>query len=340
MIHQGVPPGPPLPVDAPHRWLLLALQLPASPTSVRVKTWRRLQQLGAVPIKNAVYVLPYSAQAVEDFAWLRTDVLAAGGQATTFAASSMADVEDAALVEQFRAARSDEYAQLLDEVRALAGPRRRGRADRLDLKAVRTLRAQFEQVRSRDFFAAPSARDVEAALAEAERAARPEAAPMRHTRAHRAIDPVAYKGRTWVTRPRPGVDRMACAWLITRFIDAGATFVFADAAADRDDAVAFDMYDDGFRHQDGRCTFEVMQAAFGIDDPAVTHLAELVHDVDLKDDRYRAADAPTVELLVDGLRGATADDQHLLAQGRALFDALYQGMTSRLARRARERKRR
>lgn len=296
-----------------------------------MKAWRRLQQLGAVAVKNAVYVLPYSAQALEDFTWLREDVKADGGQATVFAASSVADVEDAAIVEQFQAARTLEYEAVRAALRPFRQARKGNVTARPDLKAVRAVRDQFEQVRSRDFFGAPLGHELDAALTTLERAVRPSHTA-RHARTAGTVDPASYKGRTWVTRPRPGVDRFACAWLIRTFIDPGARFVFAERAADRDDAVAFDMYDGGFQHRDGRCSFEVLQTTFGIADPVVTRLSELVHDIDLKDNRYRAPEAPAVELLIDGYRRSTADDHELLTRGITLFEALYEGYAGRSAR--------
>lgn len=290
-------------------------------------------------MKHSVYVLPYSAQALEDFTWLKGDVETQGGQASVFAASSIDDFSDAAIVEQFRAARTEEYERLVTDLRALVGTRRGVRGSRSDRRALRALREQYEQVRARDFFVAPQGREAEAALVAAEQAARPVQAALPSGRTAGILSAAAYRNRIWLTRPRPGIDRFACAWLIRRFIDAKARFAFGERAADLEDAVAFDMYDDGFRHQDGRCTFEVMQAAFGIDDAAVSRMAELVHDVDLRDERYRAPEAQTFELLVDGLRASVGDDRQLLEQGIALFEALYQGTRSRIVQSRRERTR-
>jgi hypothetical protein len=139
-------------------------------------------------------------------------------------------------------------------------------------------------------------------------------------------DPDTYQGRLWVTRPRPGVDRMASAWLIRRFIDARARFGFAaDQGAVPKDAIAFDMFGVDFSHQGEGCTFETLCAVFGIHEPAVGRVAAVVHDLDLKDGRFGAPEGTTVGTLIEGLQLAHDDDEALLAQGMALFDALYRG---------------
>lgn len=304
---------------------MLALQLPAQPSNARVKTWRRLQLLGAIPIKHAVYVLPQSAQAVEDFSWLRAEIEAVGGQATVFSAATIEDGDETDIVGQFRTTRAADFKQLLSESRAVAGRLKKKRST-LSTKEVRVLRDRLDHLKAIDFFGAPGSAEAGAAVAALQAATQrglpADAAAERHERADRA----AHVGRTWVTRPRPGVDRFASAWLVRRFIDGDAQFAFADAPTDRPEAVPFDMYEAGFRHEGDRCTFEVLVLRFDIRDAAVRRIGEVVHDIDLKDDRYRAPQAPTINALVDGLRAAYTDDAALLEQGIRLFDALYRGL--------------
>ena len=310
---------------ADNRWTLLALQLPAQPSNARVKTWRRLQQLGAIPIKHAVYVLPHSAQALEDFAWLRTEIEGVGGQATVFTASAVEDVDDCEIVDQFKAARSAEFKRLLADV---AAHRKHARTNRegASLKTVRAFRERLEHERAIDFFAAPGSHEADTAIAALERELRQPAAAATLAATGAPLDRRHYAGRTWVTRPRPGVDRFASAWLIRRFIDSGARFACVLDPAAAPDAIPFDMYESGFRHEGDRCTFEVLALRFHIQDPTVRRLGEIVHNVDLKDDRFRAPQAPTVATLVDGLRASVEDDAALLEQGILLFEALYRGL--------------
>jgi hypothetical protein len=242
-----------------HRWLVFIHQLPAQPSNGRVKIWRRLQQIGAVPVKNAVYVLPNNAQSREDFEWLRAEVVALGGEATIFAASSIKGLDELRLKD---AGQGDAHA------------------------------------------------------------------PQHKVAARKpALDPREFRGRLWITRPRPGVDRFSSAWLIRRFIDEGARFVFGASPDKAPDAVPFDMYQPGgFKHEGDRCTFEVLRERFAIEEPAVGRIAEIVHDLDLKDHRFKDPHAATIGMLVDGLRASTADDATLLEQGMLMFEALYQSL--------------
>lgn len=313
-----------------HRWVLLALQLPARPSNARVSIWRRLQQLGAVAIKHAVYVLPHSQQALEDFAWLRRDIEARGGQATVFTASAVEDLANTDIVEQFRTARAADYKVFTTELRRTF-PGRPGRT-RTGIRDLRAWRDRLEQIRQIDFFSAPGGSDAESRLTALERAARQDAEATSPVRTQKPLDRREYQGRTWVTRPRPGVDRFASAWFIQRFIDPNARFVFASERGVPSDAIPFDMYEDqGFGHQGDRCTFEVMQSRFAVTDRAVSAIAEIVHDVDLKDDRFHARHAPSVELLVAGLRQSIADDDTLLEHGIAMFEALYVALSENVA---------
>ena len=134
-------------------------------------------------------------------------------------------------------------------------------------------------------------------------------------------------GATWVTRPRPGVDRMASAWLIQRFIDPQARFAFADQPPSGDrKRIPFDMFGVEFGHHGERCSFEVLRDHFAIDDAGIRHLAKIVHDVDLKDERYGPPEAPIVARMVEGLRATYSDDAELLQHGMAMFAALYESL--------------
>lgn len=315
------------------RWLLLVLQLPARPSNARVKTWRRLQQLGAVPVKNAVYALPHSSQALEDFAWLRAEIQGFNGQAAVFAASSVDEVDDMDIIEQFRSARGADFKRLVTDVRRARAAVRSTRERSAGLnKEVRDLRLRLEAISAIDFFDAPHRTDAQDAVADLESAARPTPRTTASQSLPERVDRRLYRRRTWVTRPRPGVDRFASAWLIQVFIDPQARFAFASEPSALKDSVPFDMYDAGFRHEGQRCTFEVLQLRFGIDDPTVRRIGEIVHDIDLKEDAYHAPQVPTVAALVEGLRASYVNDDELLRQGMALFQALYEGLKTLPAR--------
>jgi hypothetical protein len=310
-----------------HRWLVFVHQLPAHPSNGRVKTWRRLQQVGAVAMKNAVHVLPDSAQSREDFEWLRAEVAGLGGQAAIFTAA-MSDSDEKQVIAQFQAASAAEFSQLRKEIRTMKGRTRTdlsaGLSNANGLPAVRALQERFDRAVQRDVFSAPGSREVESALKELDAEYRPSAKSRSSSSHPTRLDAGQYKGRVWVTRPRPGVDRFSSAWLIRRFIDRDARFVFATSPEKHPDAVPFDMYQSGgFKHEGEMCTFEVLQERFGIRDVAVRRIAEIVHDIDLKEERYKSPHAPTVAHLVEGLRASTPDDARLLEQGINMFEALY-----------------
>ncbi len=311
------------------RWLLLVHQLPASPSNVRVRTWRRLQQLGAIAVKQAVYVLPDSPAAREDFEWLKTEIEGAGGEASVFAAASVDAWSDDGIVEEFRGSRQEAYAALATEIEELQRridaprPRRRTRAPATG-RLLDVFRQRFAAIERIDFFGSAGRDRVATLLTSFEErlaqgtARRPSSAPT--SGAH----PATFQGRLWVTRPRPGVDRMSSAWLIRRFVDPEARFGFV---TDRDavprEAVPFDMFGVELTHRGDHCTFETLCVVFGIDDAAVARIAAIVHDLDLKDSRFGAPDAPSVGAMIDGLQLAYADDEALLAQGMVIFEALY-----------------
>jgi hypothetical protein len=305
------------------RWLLLAHQLPTRSSNARVKTWRRLQQLGAVASRNSVYVLPNTEQCREDFEWLRTEIVAAGGEATVFAADAISQRDAEDIVKAFQESRTQDYKALQKDInRVLAtvrGKKARGGGPRL-VRALHALRDRFDALDRVDFFRATARDSAAAALAdlarrvESERPAKPPArSPTRRA---------DFQGRRWVTRRRPGVDRMASAWLIRRFIDPRATFAFVDKAASAD--VPFDMYDvsRGFGHRGSLCTFEVLCEEFGIVEPAVMQVAHIVHDLDLKEKTYAAPESAAIGRMVDGLRAMHTDDAMLLEQGIGMFEAL------------------
>ena len=317
-------PGPvsgtaPRPATGAPRWLLFVHQLSAHPSNLRVRTWRRLQQAGALAVKQAVYALPNSAGAREDFEWLKTEIEAAGGRASVFVADTVDMWSHDALVDEFRRARETAYAELAQEAEQQLRRRRAGTRSLRDLQQLRGRLAAIERV---DFFGSAGRDRVVALVRQVEE--RATARPSSPGRKGQNEPPASYNGRLWVTRPRPGVDRMASAFLVRRFIDAEARFDFvADRDAAPEGSVPFDMFGVEFSHRGELCTFEVLCAVFALDEPALARIAAIVHDLDLKDSRFGAAEAPAIGMVIDGLRLSRGDDQALLAEGVTLFEALY-----------------
>ena len=307
------------------RWLFLLHQLPTRAAKGRVRVWRRLQQIGAVALRGSAYVLPHTPQAVEDFEWLRVEIIGLGGTAGVFEGRPVDPEAEAEMVKQFRDQRSADYEQLRKDIRTLtrraSPPGRRGGVDRSVAPHVQALRKRFQKVVQGDPVGGPLRDEVALDLAALEqRLVGPPAQPAAAPRSPAQL----FEARTWVTRPRPGVDRMACAWLIRAYIDPTARFVFADHPAP--DQIAFDMFEGDFTHQGEACTFEVLVRRFRLEDALIRRIADVVHDLDLEDDKYGHPEGATVGLLVEGLRDAQQDDGRTLEAGMTLFAALHRGL--------------
>ena len=289
------------------RWLLLIHQLPPKPDYFRVKIWRRLLALGAVAIKNSVYALPFSAQATEDLQWLRKEITAGGGEASVCRASFVDGLTDAQIESLFRAARDSEYAEVTRAAENVSGASDPVRLER-----------RLRDVIALDHFGATGRKTAEAAVAKLKAAKKP-------AKRERAPSPApAPARRVWVTRPDVHVDRIASAWLIKRFIDRKARFVFGEARAD---AVSFDMFEGDYTHDGDRCTFEVLVQRFGLDqDAALRAIAEMVHDVDLKDKKFGRDETPGFERLIAGIVKRNARDEARIERGRELLNDLYESV--------------
>jgi hypothetical protein len=293
----------------PANWLLLLHQLPAKPAYARVKLWRRLQSLGAVAVKNAVYALPAGAQAQEDFEWALKEITAAGGEGMIVEARLIDGLSDDAVRGLFNSAREADYRALAKEVRRIG-------KDAAPAQVAR-LRAEAARITTIDFFGANGREDVEARLTALSTA---NGAPVR---AGKPL--VSGSGRVWVTRREVHVDRIGSAWLIRRFIDPEASFKFVPAKGyrSRPGELRFDMFEAEFTHEGDRCTFEVLLQRSGLDEPALTAISEIVHDIDLKDGKFARAEAGGIAALIDGLARADISDIERVERGGSLFDNLY-----------------
>lgn len=301
------------------RWLLLIHQLPHKPAYLRVKTGRRLAGVGAVALKSSVYALPSSEGATEDFQWIRRQILEGGGDATIVEAELVEGLTDVEVEDLFRAARDADFAEITEEARRLTEVV--GHADALpgSLESeVARLEKRLAEITALDFFGA-SQRETAAGLVGGLRA--------RLQSPRVTLDAAAQdrpRARTWVTRTGVHVDRIASAWLIRRFIDQDATFKFVPAKgyAPSSDELRFDMYDAEFTHEGDRCTFETLCARFHIEQPGVEAIAEMVHDLDLKDRKYDRPETAGLASTLAGICLAESDDNGRLRRGFELFDAL------------------
>jgi hypothetical protein len=290
-----------------------------------------LQRIGAVTIKSSVYALPQSEQAAEHFQWLVREIGAAGGEASVCEAAFVDGLTDGQIEALFRAARDSEYAAVAGEAEELLRGLPAGRGldpqTRAEVEsAMSRLRRRLTEIAAIDFFAAPSRQLVEAALQRLERRLYP-AAP-RRSKSVGTATPGRKSGRTWVTRQGVYIDRIASAWLVRRFIDSQARFRFVEERRHRPAAgeVRFDMFDAEYTHEGELCTFEVLLSRFGLDDPGLRAVGEMVHDIDLRDGKFSRPETAGLERVIDGITRKHAKDQERLAQGAAVLDALYDAL--------------
>src|SRR5258708_24679777 len=320
------------------RWLLLIHQIPPTPAYFRAKVGRRLQKLGAVPIKNSVYVLPFGEQSQEDFQWLLREIVGEGGEATLCKATFVEGLRADQIEMLFQTVRDADYAAVAEEARELLGelPSKLGRTDErrpgLEEDLAR-LRKRMVEVAAIDFFSASGRVAAEAALDALERRLRknePAPAEPKPT----ALRPEDHLARVWVTRKNVHVDRIASAWLIRRFVDPEARFKFVPgqgySAAEGE--LTFDMYEGSFTHVGDACTFETLIQRFALKESGLSAIAEIVHDIDVKDGKFSRSEAPGVAALIAGIAVAHREDERRLEVGGAMLDALLELFGRRKAR--------
>lgn len=290
-------------------WYFFIHTIPPKPLYLRAKARQQLERIGAIALKNSVYVLLQSEEALEDLQWLAGEIVSGGGQAYIAAGRVLAGISEAELMAAFKTARNEDYAALLKDA-GTATPER--------------LRRRFAEIRRIDFFDAPKRKEAEKMLAKLER-------PRPRTSAQKKHVP---SGATWVTRKGIKVDRIASAWLVRRFLDSEARFRFVDPQTwkRRAGEIAFDMTGGDYTHVGDRCTFETLIAAFAVRDRAVQRIAEIVHDIDLKDEKFGRAEAAGIRQLLEGILNAHPGDEQRLERGLALFDDLHRSFQSRARR--------
>jgi hypothetical protein len=313
-----------MPQDEPTTWLLLIHQVPNSPAYLRVKMWRRLQKIGAVAVKNAVYVLPRTDQSSEDFHWVAREILEAGGDASVCEATFIEGITTNELIELFRAARDSDYRELMEEIKELREELRTaekaGEAWASGMVGrVSRLRQRLTEIQTIDFFSAPGGKLAETLVSEME--ARVRTAPIHKSQQR----PGSYAGRTWVTRKGVHVDRIASAWLIRRFVDPNPRFKFVAAKGYRPepDELRFDMFDAEFTHEGDLCTFEVILERLNIGDNALRRIAEIIHDIDLKESRFGRPETAGIALIVNAICTKHKEDFDRIERGTILLDDLY-----------------
>ena len=317
-------------------WILLIHQLPPKPTNLRVRIWRKLQKVGAVAIKNSVYVLPATEEAHEHFQWLKQEIESAGGEAAVFSAGSVQGATDEEIVAAFRKARDEEFAAISAQFDGLTGAiREQSRGKHLSagrLSAHETeidkLHVELERIAANDFFNAGGRAAAFTAYERCKKAIGAAQGPTgkaaQSQKKGGTLDVAKYQGQRWVTRRNLHIDRLASAWLIKQFIDKRPRFYFVSEGETVEGAIPFDMFGAEFTHHGEDCTFETMLKEFGLaESKGLREIAEIVHDIDLKDDKFHRLEAAGLNAIIDGLSKVLRDDRKLVQQTSVVFDGLY-----------------
>jgi hypothetical protein len=321
---------------AKQSWILLIHQLPPKPTNLRVRIWRKLQKLGAVAIKNSVYILPANEKTHEDFQWLKQEIESAGGEASVFEAGSVEGATDVEIIAAFRKARDEEFAAIAAEFDGLTGAiREQSRSKHLSagrLTAHETeidkLHAEVERIAANDFFDSAGRASAFNAYERCQKAIRAAQGPAEKAAKRKGksgtLDVAKYQGQRWVTRRNLHIDRLASAWLIKQFIDKRPRFYFVAEGKTVAGTIPFDTFGAEFTHHGEDCTFETMLKRFDLRKiKGLREISEIVHDIDLKDDKFHRLEAAGLNAIIEGLSRVLRDDRALLQQTSIIFDGLY-----------------
>ena len=300
---------------SPSLWLLLVFSLPRKGASLRVAIWRKLQRYGSLPLGNSGYLLPNDAANREKFEWIATTIRSARGDASVVEVQSIDNWATPQLRKRFSEARAEDYRELLGEAEA-------ARSSKLSPTQIARFRQRFQQISAIDFFGNPLSDQVERALAELNAPSNPWPDTVK-------ISLNAYRERIWITRPRPGVDRVMSAWLIRRYIDRHARFAFAVGENKPKNAVPFDMYEGGFGHRGEDCTFETLTKAFRISDKRVRVMGQMVHDADLFDEKFGRKEGFGIDEVMKGWARKNLSDAELLRRGMELAEGLYESLAGK-----------
>ncbi len=318
-----------------NKWILFAHQINPGSQNMRVKVWRNLKRYGAVLFKNTVYILPYSKEHEEMMQWLCKQIKDSGNDASLFITESYDEGQEAEIIKAFHEVSGKEYCSLSESCEALSKKieqteRTEGLTEgtmRELQKKLREITKWYEEISKVDFFQAPQRSKAKNVIGSLQK--KLEYTPNKFKeevhmfgKTYHVKD---FENKKWVTRKDVYIDRIASAWLIKSFIDKKAQFVFLQKNAKKppQNTIPFDMYGSEFTHHGDDCTFETLVKAFQFKDAALQDIAEIVHDIDLKDGKYSREDAEGIERVIHGLCLTIKDDNARLKKGAELFDALY-----------------
>lgn len=320
-----------------YKWIVLVHQLPPKPTSSRVKIWRKLQNIGAIPIKNSVYILPFTKETYEDFQWLRQEIIAQKGEAAIFKVDSMEGINDQEIIGRFRKLRTKDYDEIISKALRLRRNLEITKEKMISITQKENRESEFKKLKTRldsiisfDYFRAPNRHKAEKIITNCKELIENLKVPEGKTQLVKEVRPIKihnkneFQDKTWITRKGLHIDRIASGWLIKRFIDKGAKFSFISENGITKNGIGFDVYNAEFTHRGEDCTFETFLKSFTLKDPILVEIGEIIHDIDLKDRKFDRPETEGINQIIIGLSRKLKDDKKLLKTGMEIFDALYQ----------------
>jgi hypothetical protein len=307
----------------PRKFIALVLSLPSRNKTVRMRIWRALHGMGCGVLRDGVYLLPSRTAQQADFADIEADVKAAGGFAMTVEMNFRSAVQSAWACKLFD--RTSAYTSLVAQINAADKSLARMQQPQADAM-VKRIRRAFQAIEKIDFYPGQAKRQAQDTLAGLERTTQDMFSSNEPRKAKgkiRRLNPVNYQGRVWATRSNPWIDRLASAWLIKRFVDRKARFLWIDKPKDRPkDALGFDFDGADFTHVGNRVTFEVLLSSFSLDgDPALNQLAAAIHFLDVGG--IPVDDAKGLEMILKGARNKARRDDDLVLAAAKVFDHVY-----------------
>ena len=315
------------------KWLFLVHRIQTPGSKERVRVWRWTRKVGALLYRNSVYVLPYSRERFEDFQWLCQQIRDSAGEASLFSATAADEGEDRILETLFNNAREAEYEALVAPLVSLSKRvKLAGEGAEFPEDQWRTLSKElagfekaFSEIQRIDFFGSGLQRKVKVMIdrirGDSGSGTRTTLPRLKHH------DPATFRRKTWATREHIHIDRLCSAWLIRKFIDPRATFVFAPESKLPKDAVPFDVFGVEFSHHGEDCTFETLLKSFRIRDKGLAALAQIVHDIDVKDGKFGRPEAAGLDAVVRSLSDTLNDDHEVLKVGTTILDSLYKRLS-------------
>lgn len=300
----------------PVPWLLLIFSLPGNRASARVGIWRKLQRYGTLPLRNSGYLLPNTPTNQERFAWLAASIRGSKGEVSILQIHNIDDPSIQRIRDLFREERKPDYTALIQEIQKLDS------AAQGFPNQIAKMKRRLDEITAIDFFDSSLRAKAEEVLYKAEH---PATTQMKIPKGK--LSKRDYQKRAWITRPRPGIDRVSSAWLIKSFIDPEATFLFGNEPANHPKAVPFDMYQaGGFGHEVENCTFETLCLRFGVRDKMVHRIAQAIHDADFDDVKFGRTEGITINHVLTGWARQAIPDDELLRRGMDLIEGLYRSM--------------